>query len=212
LNSEQKRQELLENYNSIFKKYEVVRNSLALTLPKGLGEYSKIHLAPLNEFRNALFHIFKCFEEESDIGFEHREAEVHYSRAQFDAFEIYIEEKIRYINSTFKNVDCDIVYDLFRRYYDVILPEVNDLKYSLSINRTKRRKDSDRASEIVFNKYVKVENYLKEIESKKSVIAQEVKKRNRKKVIRFIWGAVISMITGCIIGLLGLIFQILSKL
>jgi len=197
----------LKSFEKIFKKYEIVRN--ALILPGKISEYNKVHLAPLNEFRNALFHIFKSLENNKNIEYEHNAALVHYTRAQYDAFEIFINENVLYINTAFNDYDCETVNDIFCKYYDEILPKINELKYSLTVERTQRRKDTEKATELIFDKFEMVADFVSEIDEHKKLLPEETKKRKRKKSVFFLKGSLLALLTGIAVGLIGAICYVL---
>lgn len=165
----------------------------------------ELYIAPLNELRSALDHIFKAVNSEdlSDVEYELKEAREHLDRAGYDAFEVFASNLGIAIIKDIKPYSSDTLNNVFPDYYKVIRPEINKIKVVIGKIR-KRKKDSTVKHDLTpFERYYdnieKLLNYHDVISNQIPTLHEYQKKRGREKIFIYLLGVATTLICGALI-------------
>ena len=193
-----------DSLRNLYDLYDKVRQ--AIILVENFDKDRNMYIAPINQLRSALDHIFKAVsfaENKERSEYELKEAKEHLDRAGYDALELLaaylgiaiIKKVAQYDNNTLTTV--------FPAYFTVIKPKITDIKNRVAILRSEKKINS----EISFSTYFDQITELIELDKNVDVMIpslEDFKQRDKKSRIRqsIIW--IVSTISTAIIsGIIG---------
>jgi len=152
-------------------------------------------LAPMNELRSSLDHIFKAAEHDDDLDYEINEVKEHLDRAGYDAFELLSINLQDSITKKLFDYSTDTLSQVFPEYYHEIRPKLVEIRSSIAEIR-KRKKYSKNGSNEAFGSYFdhvsilmkynqQVENIIPALEEfKQKKLKEEFEKEMLERKIR----------------------------
>ena len=169
----------------------------------------KMYIAPMNELRSALDHIFRGIDKAETGGasqYELKEAKEHLTRAGYDAFELLIGNLGQQIISQLSSYSSDTISVVFPDYFREYKPKMLKIKEEIAELRAEKKN----CVEDAFNSYFDQIEELISIEKNVSTMIPSLdelenkrKKERRSDLIKSVfWGAIASFITGIIVYLL----------
>lgn len=193
-----------DSLRNLYDLYDKVRQ--AIILVENFDKDRNMYIAPINQLRSALDHIFKAVsfaENKERSEYELKEAKEHLDRAGYDALELLaaylgiaiIKKVAQYDNNTLTTV--------FPAYFTVIKPKITDIKNRVAILRSEKKINS----EISFSTYFDQITELIELDKNVDVMIpslEDFKQRDKKSRIKqsIIW--IVSTISTAIIsGIIG---------
>ena len=193
-----------DSLRNLYDLYDKVRQ--AIILVENFDKDRNMYIAPINQLRSALDHIFKAVsfaENKERSEYELKEAKEHLDRAGYDALELLaaylgiaiIKKVAQYDNNTLTTV--------FPAYFTVIKPKITDIKNRVAILRSEKKINS----EISFSTYFDQTTELIELDKNVDVMIpslEDFKQRDKKSRIKqsIIW--IVSTISTAIIsGIIG---------
>lgn len=193
-----------DSLRNLYDLYDKVRQ--AIILVENFDKDRNMYIAPINQLRSALDHIFKAVsfaEDKERSEYELKEAKEHLDRAGYDALELLaaylgiaiIEKVAQYDNNTLTTV--------FPAYFTIIKPKITDIKNKVAILRSEKKINS----EISFSTYFDQITELIELDKNVDVMIpslEDFKQRDKKSRIKqaIIW-IVSTIITAIISGTIG---------
>jgi hypothetical protein len=173
-----------------------IRVKEVIVLAEEFDPYHRIYLAPFNQLRSALDHIFKCFSDNPNPEYNFSELKEHLIRAGNDTFEILCSNFSMYITENISPFNMDVINQGFPDYYPIHKPIMVDLQTKIAQIRT-HTKNSDPISIKSFNEYYTIFEKLQviyketltripiliEIREKLAVEVRKKEKQNKRKNI-----------------------------
>jgi len=129
--------------------YDKVKS--AIILSENFDPNREYYIAPLNQMRNALDHVFNAigFDEET-MSYEIKEAKEHINRAGYDVYEILASNICNDILSKMNTYPLSIIGHVFPEYFQVIKISISNMQVEIG----KLRADKKKSSDITFDKYL----------------------------------------------------------
>jgi len=130
--------------NDLLPLYNKVKS--AILLVEGFDEKQEMYIAPMNELRNALDHIFSAVSivsETQKCDYELKEAKEHMVRAGYDALELLAGSLGTTIVSKLRQYDTETLTQVFPDYFTSIKPTIAGIQQSLIEKRMKKKVDID---------------------------------------------------------------------
>ena len=177
--------------------YDKVRQ--AIILVENFDQERKMYIAPINQLRSALDHIFKAVssaKDEEHSAYELKEAKEHLDRAGYDALELLAANLGMNIIEKVSQYDNKALTSVFPEYFKVIKPKITDIKNNVAILRSEKKIDS----EISFSAYFDQITELIDLDKQVDVMIpslEEFKKKERKSQCKvWISGIVSAILSG----------------
>lgn len=196
-----------DSLESLYDLYDKVRQ--AIILVENFDKGRNMYIAPINQLRSALDHIFKavsCAEDHERSAYELKEAKEHLDRAGYDALELLAAYLGIAIVEKVAQYDNETLTTIFPEYFTIIKPQITDIKNKVAVLRAKK----DLNSEVSFSAYFDQITELIEMDKRVDVMIpsleefrQRTKKSQRMKSV--IW-LVATVVTAIISGLIGYLF------
>jgi hypothetical protein len=142
--------EFFNKIKELFDLYEKVK--LAIIYAENFDPKQEFYLAPSNQLRSSLDHIFKAAAHPSDLEYELKEAKEHLDRAGYDAFEVLASNLGLSLVEKLNGYSTETLTNVFPDYYQIIKPKLIEIKAKLGEIR-KRKKDSSLGSGDSFSSY-----------------------------------------------------------
>lgn len=143
----------------------------------------EFYIAPMNELRSCLDHIFKAAAHPEDQVYELNEAREHLDRAGYDAFELLSVDLQQSMIKKLSDYQTDILTEVFPKYYSEIRPKLIEIRANIAEIR-KRKKYSQNGSNEAFSSYFDqisiLMDYNKEVEYKIPALEEFKQKRIRE--------------------------------
>ncbi len=196
----------------LFPLYDKVRQ--AVILLENFNEEQKMYIAPINQLRSALDHIFKATNVCNDIvqcEYELKEAKEHLDRAGYDTLELLAANIGITIVEKLKRYNTKTITEVFPYYFTTIKPQLTDIKSIVASLRSNKKINSGNS----FSAYFEQISVLINIDKKVDIMIpslEEYEKKKKKEKFRT-WGISIlsSIISGLLVGIL-VFFVTKSKL
>ena len=196
----------------LYNLYNQVNN--AIKLAEIFDDERKMNIAPINQLRSALDHIFKAIcnaQNEQQCDYQLKEAKEHLDRAGYDAFEILASIIGLKIIQSLNRYSTNTITEVFPDYYRIIKPRLIDIKESVSLLRSEQKIESEKS----FSNYFDQISELKDIDKKVTCMIPSLEefhtKRNkesrqeyRKKYKIVIIGWIITGLVTIIAALIGI--------
>ncbi len=183
--------------------YDKVRQ--AVILLENFNEGHKMYLAPVNQLRSALDHVFKainCNEKTEQCDYELKEAKEHLDRAGYDALELLAANIGISIVQKLKKYNTKTITEVFPFYFTTIKPKLTDIKCIVATLRSDKKIDSEKS----FSEYFEQISMLIEMDKKVDTMIpslDEYEMKQKKEKIKT-WGISIlsSIISGLSVGII----------
>ena len=124
------------------------RVNRAIKSAEVFDEERKTNIAPINQLRSSLDHIFKAVsfaDDEQQCDYEIKEAKEHLERAGYDALEILagiVGTKIVESLSMYSTRTITVIYP---KYFTVIKPKLTEIRHSVSVLRSEKKIESEKS-------------------------------------------------------------------
>ncbi len=193
----------------LFSLYDKVRQ--AVILLENFNEEQKMYIAPINQLRSALDHIFKAInfcDDFEQCEYELREAKEHLDRAGYDTMELLAANIGITIVEKLKKYDTKTITEVFPYYFTTIKPQLTDIKGIVASLRSDKKIDSDKSFSAYFDHISILINIDKKVDTMIPSLVEYEKKKKKERLKT--WG--ISILSSIISGLLvGIIMYFVTK-
>ena len=192
-------------YDSLVELYELYdKVRQAIILVENFDKERNMYIAPINQLRSALDHIFKAInsaKDKEDSTYELKEAKEHLDRAGYDALELLagnlgssiIEKVSKYDNKTLTSV--------FPDYFSEIKPQITEIKNTVAKLRSKKKKDLEKSFSEYFDQITELINFDKRVDIMIPSLEEFKKKEQKTDNKMWITGVVSAVVSGIIVGL-----------
>lgn len=193
-------------YDSLEKLYELyAKVRQAIILVENFDKERKMYIAPINQLRSALDHIFKavnCAENPEQSTYELNEAKEHLDRAGYDALELLAANLGTTIIEKVSQYDNRALTVVFNDYFTEIKPKITDIRNIVANLRSEKKIDSEKSFSAYFDQITE----LIDIDKRVDVMIPSLEEFQQKgsKSERKIWiaGIVSAIISGLVVGVL----------
>ena len=193
----------------LFSLYDKVRQ--AVLLLENFNEEQKMYIAPINQLRSALDHIFKAInvcDDTQQCEYELKEAKEHLDRAGYDALELLAANIGITIVEKLKRYDTKTITEVFPYYFTTIKPQLTDIKGIVAKLRSDKKTDSDKSFSAYFDQISILINIDKKVDTMIPSLDEFERKKKKEKLKT--WG--ISILSSIASGLLvGIIMFLMAK-
>lgn len=192
-----------DRLEELYTLYDKVRQSIILA--ENFDKERKMYVAPINQLRSALDHIFKAVnsaENEIQSEYELKEAKEHLDRAGYDALELLAASLGNAIVEKVAQYDTKALTAVFPTYFTEIKPKITDIKNCVATLRTDKKIDSEKSFSAYFDQITELIDIDKKVDTMIPSL-EEFKQKERKSERKvWIWGLLSSIASGLIVGLL----------
>ena len=187
----------------LFSLYDKVRQSVILL--ENFNEEQKMYIAPINQLRSALDHIFKAINicddfEQSE--YELREAKEHLDRAGYDTMELLAANIGITIVEKLKKYDTKTITEVFPYYFTTIKPQLTDIKGIVASLRSNKKIDSDKSFSTYFDQIYILINIDKKVDTMIPSLEEYEKKKKKERLKTWIISILSSIISGLLVGII----------
>ncbi len=192
-----------DKLEELFSLYEKVRQ--AVVLSENFNKERKIHIAPINQMRSALDHIFKAINSVDKIetcDYELKEAKEHLDRAGYDAFELLAANISISIVEKLNKYNTKTITEVFPYYFTDIKPKLTDIKNIVAMLRSDKKIDSEKSFSAYFDQISILINIDKKVDTIIPSLDEFEKKKKKEKFKTWIISIVSSIISGLSVGLI----------
>jgi len=204
--------------NRLFPLYEKVKFSILLV--ENFDEKREMYVAPINQLRNALDHIFKAVStaQQTEIcDYELKEAEEFMLKAGYDALELMAGSLGTSIINKLQSYDIETLTKIFPKYFIVVKPKITEIQRNIAERRMERKTDLDKSFSAYFdeitellqmnNSVDRIIPSLQEYSNKKAkeqLSQQNVEQKKSKKELfwKYCIGPIIGFVSAAIIAVL----------
>jgi hypothetical protein len=151
--------------NQLCPLYEEVKS--AIILVENFDEKRQMFIAPINQLRSALDHIFKSVTIANDndsCDYELKEAKEHMERAGYDALELLASSLGTSIIEKLTIYDTNTLTEIFPKYYTEIKPTIAEIKQNVAVLRMERKTDAEKSFFAYFDETKKLINISKSVD------------------------------------------------
>ena len=192
-----------DKLHNLYVLYANVRH--AVILAENFNARRQMPIAPLNQLRNALDHIFNAVNKANNMDeqFEHelKEAQEHINRAGYDALELLAGNLGTKILERLNSYTSTTISTVFPTYYSDIRPRITAIKKDVAILRAEKEIDTEKSFSAYFDQISELIEIDKKVDT--FIPALDDFERKRKKETQRHW-LITAGITalGCIITLI----------
>ena len=191
--------------------YEKVK--LAILLVENFDEKREMYVAPINQLRSALDHIFKSVNTANDIescDYELKEAKEHMERAGYDALELLAGSLGTSVIKKLRPYDTQTLTTIFPCYFTNIKPIITEIQQNVAERRMERKTDSGKSFSAYFDEIVELVDINKSVdkmipslqEYSDKKVKEEQKKSKKERLWNYLWGPLIGFVSAAIIAIL----------
>jgi hypothetical protein len=187
----------------LFSLYDKVRQSVILL--ENFNEEQKMYIAPINQLRSALDHIFKAInicDDFEQCEYELREAKEHLDRAGYDTMELLAANIGITIVEKLKRYDTKTITEVFPYYFTTIKPQLTDIKGIVASLRSNKKIDSDKSFSTYFDQIYILINIDKKIDTMIPSLEEYEKKKKKERLKTWIISILSSIISGLLVGII----------
>jgi hypothetical protein len=187
----------------LFSLYDKVRQSVILL--ENFNEEQKMYIAPINQLRSALDHIFKAInicDDFEQCEYELREAKEHLDRAGYDTMELLAANIGITIVEKLKRYDTKTITEVFPYYFTTIKPQLTDIKGIVASLRSNKKIDSDKSFSTYFDQIYILINIDKKIDTMIPSLEEYEKKKKKERLKTWIISILSSVISGLLVGII----------
>lgn len=187
----------------LFSLYDKVRQSVILL--ENFNEEQKMYIAPINQLRSALDHIFKAInicDDFEQCEYELREAKEHLDRAGYDTMELLAANIGITIVEKLKRYDTKTITEVFPYYFTTIKPQLTDIKGIVASLRSNKKIDSDKSFSTYFDQIYILINIDKKVDTMIPSLEEFEKKKKKERLKTWIISILSSIISGLLVGII----------
>ncbi len=187
----------------LFSLYDKVRQSVILL--ENFNEEQKMYIAPINQLRIALDHIFKAiniWDDFEQCEYELREAKEHLDRAGYDTMELLAANIGITIVEKLKRYDTKTITEVFPYYFTTIKPQLTDIKGIVASLRSNKKIDSDKSFSTYFDQIYILINIDKKVDTMIPSLEEYEKKKKKERLKTWIISILSSIISGLLVGII----------
>jgi hypothetical protein len=187
----------------LFSLYDKVRQSVILL--ENFNEEQKMYIAPINQLRSALDHIFKAInicDDFEQCEYELREAKEHLDRAGYDTMELLAANIGITIVEKLKRYDTKTITEVFPYYFTTIKPQLTDIKGIVASLRSNKKIDSDKSFSTYFDQIYILINIDKKVDTMIPSLEEYEKKKKKERLKTWIISILSSIISGLLVGII----------
>ena len=189
-----------DKISQLYPLYEKVK--LAILLAENFDEKQELYIAPINQLRSALDHIFKSVcaaNENGSCDYELKEAKEHMERSGYDALELLVSGLGAGIVEKLKVYDTETLTVVFPKYYEEIKPTITEIRQSVAKRRMERKTDTDKSFFAYFDEIMVLVDINKAVDKKIPSLHDYSKKKKKEKRR----GRFLEIIIGIILAIVG---------
>jgi len=198
--------------------YEKVK--FAILLVENFDEKQEMYVAPINQLRSALDHIFKSVNIASEVescNYELKEAKEHMERAGYDALELLAGSLGACVIKKLEPYNTEALTNVFSEYYTEVKPKITGIQRSVAKRRMERKTDSEKSFFDYFNEITELvqintavdkripslqEYSDKKVREKQEQQYEERKKNKKERLWSYLWGTLIGFVSAALIAIL----------
>ncbi len=183
--------------------YDKVR--YAVILVENFDKERKMYIAPINQLRSALDHIFKAVSSSQDqeqCAYELKEAKEHLDRAGYDALELLAANLGTSIIDKLSQYDNKTLTSVFPDYFREIKPKITTIRNTVAVLRSEKKIDSEKSFSAYFDQITELIDIDKRVDIILPSLEEFKQKENTLKNKRWIENAITAVATGVVVGLL----------
>ncbi len=187
----------------LFSLYDKVRQSVILL--ENFNEEQKMYIAPINQLRSALDHIFKAInfcDDFEQCEYELREAKEHLDRAGYDTMELLAANIGITIVEKLKKYDTKTITEVFPYYFTTIKPQLTDIKGIVASLRSDKKIDSDKSFSAYFDHISILINIDKKVDTMIPSLVEYEKKKKKERLKTWVISILSSIISGLLVGII----------
>ena len=187
----------------LFSLYDKVRQ--AVILLENFNEEQKMYIAPINQLRSALDHIFKAInfcDDFEQCEYELREAKEHLDRAGYDTMELLAANIGITIVEKLKKYDTKTITEVFPYYFTTIKPQLTDIKGIVASLRSDKKIDSDKSFSAYFDHISILINIDKKVDTMIPSLVEYEKKKKKERLKTWVISILSSIIYGLLVGII----------
>jgi hypothetical protein len=187
----------------LFSLYDKVRQSVILL--ENFNEEQKMYIAPINQLRSALDHIFKAInfcDDFEQCEYELREAKEHLDRAGYDTMELLAANIGITIVEKLKRYDTKTITEVFPYYFTTIKPQLTDIKGIVASLRSNKKIDSDKSFSTYFDQIYILINIDKKVDTMIPSLVEYEKKKKKERLKTWVISILSSIISGLLVGII----------
>lgn len=191
-----------DKLTNLYALYDNVRRAVILAENFNVGR--KMPIAPINQLRSALDHIFKAINSAAiheQFEYELKEAKEHLDRAGYDALELLAGNLGIKILERLNTYASNTISTVFPSYYSEIKPKITAIKQNVAILRSEKKIDSEKSFSDYFDQISELIEIDKKVDTFIPALNEFENKRRKENQKHWIITAVITL-GGCIITLL----------
>jgi hypothetical protein len=195
------------DFEGLYKYYKFAKKATILSESVS-GKYP---VAIALEFRDALDHVFRVFQENGNSEKEFLDARNHIIRAAYDAYEIVSSDLIIKLSEALKGYSTDSISKVFPSYYSEIRPNIIEIQSDLVEIRSvdKTLNEHEKCFETYDSRIAKLISYSKIVSETIPLINEEQNRIriNKSKEKRFSWVQLI--IVNVVVAVIGVLLTVL---
>lgn len=154
--------EFFNEVKELYQLYDKVKT--VIIYAENFDPQKEIYIAPLNQLRSSLDHIFKASISSEKMKIELMEAKAHLDRAGYDAFELLAGNLGNKIHSSLDVYSTTTLAAVFPDYYQTIKPKLVEIQMIIGDFR-KRQKESIESFELYFDQIKILMDFNKKVET-----------------------------------------------
>jgi len=193
--------------NKLFPLYEAVKS--AIILAENFDEKREMPVAPMNQLRSALDHIFKAVSanQDRDCDYELKEAEEHMTRAGYDALELLAGNVGADIIVKLQPYDTETLTTVFPAYFRHIKPKITAIRLSIANRRMERKDDVDKSFLAYFGEIKELISINADVDkiipSLQEYNNKKEKEERNKRFWQYVIGPILALIIAGLFAYLG---------
>ncbi|MDE7166832.1 MAG: hypothetical protein K2O17_07365 [Bacteroidaceae bacterium] len=197
-----------DSLESLYDLYDKVRQ--AIILVENFDKGRNMYIAPINQLRSVLDHIFKAVshaEDQERSAYELKEAKEHLDRAGYDALELLAAYLGIAIVEKVAQYDNETLTTIFPEYFTIIKPQITDIKNKVATLRSKKDLNSEISFSAYFDQITKLIEMDKRVDVMIPSLEEFTQRSKRSQQIRSAIWLVATVATAIISGLIGYLFR-----
>jgi len=187
--------------------YERVK--YAILLVENFDEKREMYVAPINQLRSALDHIFKSVNianETESCDYELKEAKEHMERAGYDALELLAGSLGASVIKKLQIYDNETLTAIFPSYFTDVKPKITEIRQNVAERRLERKTDSSKPFFAYFDEIKELVEINKSVDrmipSLQEYRSKGQKKNKVERLWNYLWGPLIGFLIGILTWLL----------
>lgn len=192
-------------YDSLEKLYELYdKVRQAVILVENFDKERKMYIAPINQLRSALDHIFKavnCAKNPEHSTYELKEAKEHLDRAGYDALELLAANLGTTIIEKVSQYDNRALTAVFPDYFTEIKPKITDIRNIVANLRSEKKIDSEKSFSAYFDQITELIDLDKRVDVMIPSLEEFQQKESKSERKIWIAGIVSAIISGLAVGI-----------